>query len=185
MKNNASVYFNGINVSVYLNIQSKLIGKIALSGLIFIVIFFFSYLLSSLDEKELISAFIPILIVSALIIYFPVRYLLWNLFGKETLIISRKTVSFNYDYGFYSSNLKTIPFQNLATKIEIIKEIDHVKLGKLILINYNEATDLPELLHETTILIPIEKLEEIDRFISELFYVQEDSSMIISDIYLN
>lgn len=185
MKNKASIHFNGINVSVELNVQSKLIGKIALASLILLVLLFLGYILNSLEEKEIIKAIFPILIISFFIIYFPVRYLLWNLFGKEMLVVTRKTIAFSYDYGIVSTNLKTISFNNLATKIEIVKEIDNIKLGKLVFINYNEADDLPEFLYETSILIPSEKLEKIDQFISDLFYVEEDNSVIISEIYLN
>ena len=104
-----------------------------------------------------------------LFLVIPIRYLIWNLYGKENLIINSKTISYNYDYGFIRTNLKTIPFYHLGAGIELYKENKGIQEGKLILYNFRAQDNLPEIIHETTVLVNLEDVKEIDIEISKLF----------------
>ncbi|GGF22063.1 hypothetical protein [Flavobacterium limi] len=169
MKNTIEKHFDGINIHSTLKINSSKIGKIVLA--IFLIIFLgvLSLVLSTLEKDEIASAIIPVLIISAIIIIFPLRYLIWNIYGKEVLIVNSKSISYYYDYGFFKTNFKTILFTRLGTQIEFVREYDGIENGRLIFYNYREIDDLPEEIHRTSILIDIVTLEVINCEITELF----------------
>lgn len=86
-------------------------------------------------------------------ILFPLKYAWWNVFGKEMLIINRKSISYQYHYGFIKNNLKTVTYQNLSVRFQTFLIDKEKKLGKMYFYEESEKTGLPNLLHNTSIYI--------------------------------
>ena len=122
MSNSTIKHSDGINLYVEFSVRAKPIGKIILSILILFTLAAFIIIFSTLDQEEIGKFIIPLSMPCFLFLVIPKRYLIWNLYGKENLIINSKTISYNYDYGFIRTNLKTIPFYHLGTGIELYKE---------------------------------------------------------------
>jgi hypothetical protein len=83
--------------------------------------------------------------------------------------VNTKTISFCYDYGILKTNLKTIHFDRLGTGFQIIREENDIEIGKLIFYNYRVKDNLPEVIHQTSVLLDNIDINEIDLEISNLF----------------
>lgn len=90
---------DGICVYASIGIRIALIGKIYL-----MVMHAAALLVIGVALKE----WIPMLLLVALLFEgWLLKYTLWNLFGKERLIINTKSISFQYDYGFFKTDYVT------------------------------------------------------------------------------
>lgn len=169
MKNTVSIESDGINV--YVNASVKIIPfmKYFISIMAIVLFGLFVFLIAHIPHHEVKEFLFPVLVMGFLLIYFVVRPVLWNLFGIETLIINTKSISYCYDYGVVKTNLKTIKFNRLGTAYEKVRYFDNVEFGKLSFVDYREEDNLPKLIYETTILLPQDKISEIDTHISEVF----------------
>jgi len=169
MKNTVEKHSDGINIYAEFSVKSNPIGKIILIILVFVLIVFFVLVFSTIDVYTIGKSIFPIVIMAFFLLVIPIRYLVWNLYGKENLIINSKTISYNYDYGIIKTNLKTLPFNILGTGIELIREDNGIRKGRLIFYDYREKDHLPEVIHYTSILVNLEEVKELDKEISKLF----------------
>jgi energy-coupling factor transporter transmembrane protein EcfT len=172
MKNKLEIHNDGINVYVTLLVNSHIIGKTILSIFVILLIGGLVYFPTTIPKEEIPSFIFPILIFGFLIFFFPVRYLFWNIYGKENLIINTKSLSHCNDYGVFKTNLKTYPHSRLGTGFEHIRTTDNIKFGKLVFIKYNEENNLPEHLYETSVLLDSENIKLIDEEISKLYEIE-------------
>ena len=177
MKNTVETYNDGVNVYSQLEIKANAIGKSILLGFILILITALILIISTIEKEEIADLLFPIIIITTLIIIFPIRYLIWNTVGKETLIVNTKSISYKYDYGVIQTNLKTIPFTKLGFGYEFVREYDGIEKGRLVFYNYREQDDLPEVIHQTSIIVDKAEIEKIESEISNLFYQEVDDSI--------
>lgn len=54
-------------------------------------------------------------------------------------------------------------------ELDLFKYENGIEKGHLIFYNYREVDNLPEIIHETTILIETEKIQELDLAIQTIF----------------
>lgn len=135
----------------------------------------FGCLLINTKTKELASLAVPFLAVLLMIGYLPLKYLLWNIYGQEHIIVNTKTVSNSYNYGILKTNLNIQIFSKLGTGYEYIRTSNEgEELGSLVFYDYSKETNLPIRILETTVLISSNKLKEIDDLIWELFYLENN-----------
>jgi len=169
MRNTVNKHNDGINFYATFNVKANTFGKVVLSIMILILMTVFIFVVSTITKDDIREMLFPMIVIFILILAFPVRYLLWNFFGKETLIVNTKTISFCYDYGILKTNLKTIHFDRLGTGFQIIREENDIEIGKLIFYNYRVKDNLPEVIHQTSVLLDNIDINEIDLEISNLF----------------
>lgn len=98
-------------------------------------------------------------------ILFPVKYALWNIFGTEKLIITNKSVSYQYNYGFVESRLLSKTFNDLT--ITFKNKIDN--LGEVYFLNEDSNTGLEKILHKTSIYI---SKKQYDILVDEIFNIK-------------
>ena len=185
MKNRLDISNDGINVYAKLKVNASKKGTYLLSMLIILEIALITYIGIEIGSEELLSTgIIPILIVLLLIVGWPVKYLLWNIYGNEEIVINTKSISWSYDYGFYKTKLHTLKYDRLGTGYERIREVDGVELGRLIFCNYNIEDNLPEHIHNTTVLLDMKEIEEINNQIDIVFkteFLEESNFIPFSD----
>ena len=169
MRNRVNIKSDGINVYAELTVKADAAGKIIVTTLILTFMALVTIGLSTLKQEEIGSIIIPIALLLGLIIAFPVRFLIWNMFGKEYLVINTKTISYNYDYGLIRTNLKTIKFNRLGTDFEEGQSKNGMKQGYLVFYNYREEDNLPEIIHKTTILTDYDNIRKLDQEIHSIF----------------
>lgn len=104
--------------------------------------------------------------------------MLWNFYGKELIIISKKSLSYNYDYGFYKTRLNIIPINQLRVYTENITDKKNV-LSKIAFTDYSAEDDLPEDIHKTTLYLKANEAENLIGMINT-FYVNDDSSIFFN-----
>lgn len=100
---------------------------------------------------------------------FPLKYALWNAFGKEILIINQKSVSYQYHYGFIRNNLTTKTYQNLSIHFQNFLIDKEQKLGKIYFYEEDEKTGLLNVLHNTSIYILQSEYDIVTEEIKLLF----------------
>jgi len=169
MNNSSLIYTDGINAYATFQVNANKKGKLILGICLIILIVFVIALFSTVESEEIGGMLIPGLIITIFLIGLPSKYLLWNIYGKEELIVSSKSISWSYDYGILKTNLKTLKFNRLGIGFEKVNSINDKELGKLLLFNYNEENNLPELIHETTVLISLDELKKFESKINEVF----------------
>jgi hypothetical protein len=169
MKNKIYTNTDGVNVYARIDVNASKPGIYILVILLITAFILFTIVLSQMPPEEITSMAIPLLLMLILCIGLPTKYLLWNLFGSEELIVNSKSVSWSYDYGFFRTNKKTYKFDRLGTGFESVRGTLDNELGKLVFYNYREEDNLPELIHETTLLLQRKDIEELDDLIRDIF----------------
>ncbi len=83
MKNTVEKHSDGINIYAEFSVKSNPIGKIILLILVFVLIVFFVLVFSTIDVDTIGKSIFPIVIMAFFLLVIPIRYLVWNLYGKE------------------------------------------------------------------------------------------------------
>lgn len=169
LKNRIEISSDGINAYATISVNASPIGIRILSGLIVLDIIIVVGLLLQIKADEVISMIIPILIGLVVFVGLPIRYLLWNLYGKEVLIVNAKSISWSYDYGFFKTNLLTVKFDCLGSGYVKVMGNGEEEVGNLVFYNYRQEDNLPEFIHQTTILLNKKDIEKFDKEISDIF----------------
>jgi len=169
MKNRIKINSDEINAYANIQVNASKTGIRFLSIFLILEIILFLWMVSEIKDDEVLSMIIPILIILTLFIGLPVKYLLWNLYGKEELIVNTKSISWSYDYGFFRTNIKTVKYNRLGTGYEKIRGQNEEEVGKLIFYNFREEDNLPEFIHQTTVLLNKSEIEEFNNQISNIF----------------
>lgn len=185
MKNSFEIHNDGINVYVTFFVNSHPTGKVLLTIFVILLIGTLIYLPIELPKEEVLHFIFPFLIFGIIVFVFPVRYLLWNLFGKENLIINTKSLSYYRDYGIYRTNLKTLKHGRLGTGFEWSRTFENIEYGNLVFQKYNDENDLPEHLYTTSVVLNYDNIERIDKEISKLYEIKKNKELNFTPISLN
>ena len=185
MKNTVSIESDGINVYVNASVSINPYIKFFIAVLSIIVFVLFLLLITHIPHSEVKGFIEPVLLMCFLLVYFVARPVMWNLFGKETLIINTKTISYCYEYGLIRTNLKTVKFNRLGTGYEKVRYFDKVEFGKLNFVDFKQEDNLPYKIHETTVLLPHAKIIEIDTQIRKVFELEYFDKMNFIPYSLN
>jgi hypothetical protein len=169
MDNIISIKSDGINVYAELRVKANLIGKVILSIMVSFLIIFFIFIFSNLNAEEVGPSILGIFLIAIFSVGIPAKFLFWNLFGKEYLIVNTKSISYHYDYGIFRTKLKTIKYHRLGTGFEKHKTHDNITKGYLVFYNYNADNDIPEIIHQTTVLVEDDKVRLLDYEIDKVF----------------
>jgi hypothetical protein len=180
LKNTAEINSDGINVYVTSTIQAHPAGKIILTILNLLVLSAYIYLLTTIEEKEAVQFFIPLILMFIVLIFFPWRYWFWNFYGKEQVIINTKTITYFNDYGIIITKAKTLEHDRLNTSYESVREFDGEDFGRLIFWSYDKETNLPKQIYQTSILISRKEIEEIVQNITAVYEKEFHESSLFS-----
>jgi hypothetical protein len=152
---------DGVNVHLLIEVESSRIAKVAL----FCVLAIGFALLGIAIAEWLLG----LLIAAALWLALFGWISLWNLFGKELLIINTKSLSYQHTYGFYVTPLETKRIYR-AMNISLIPTTE--KPGKplynLVFESFN-SNDLPEELYRTALPITAEELEKLKSYLRRVY----------------
>jgi len=155
-----------INLTLHLNSTTK--GKVVLSIIVSILVGVLVYLPFSFPIINNPNIILPIIVFAIIIFVFPIRYLLWNLFGKEHIIINKKKLIIDKDYGVYITNLETQQFEKLHLEFERNKTFEKIECGNLIFKSFNKDTNLLKCIYTSSIDLELKVINEIKNKISKL-----------------
>jgi hypothetical protein len=185
MKDNILIETDNINIYLKISVRSKKIGRILLTVIIILLIIFWIFAFSFVDGNEKGKIIAGLFIPCSLSLFLSIRYLLWNIYGTENVIINTKTISYSYNYGFFQTPLKTLYFNQLAFNFKVTKKENDSHFGEIVFFQYNPKTNLPEILHETTIEIESKRYKEIEEMIIEIFKNEKVEPTDFSEYPLN
>jgi hypothetical protein len=169
MKENLNIETDNINIYLQIRVISKKIGRITLSIIIILLIIFWIFAFSIVDGNEKGKIIAGLIIPCSLSLFLSIRYLLWNSFGFERIIINTKTISYCYNYGLFQPPLRTLYFNQLAYNYVETRKENNLQFGEIVFFQYNSITNLPEIIHETTIEIESSTYKKLENMIIELF----------------
>jgi hypothetical protein len=168
MRNKCHIRKDGVCLYVTTEVKAESIGKIILLLLNLIIFIGICAIMVSVEEQNIGRSLLGLIIFSILLFYTLGRYTLWNFFGKEIFIINTKTISVQYDYGFFLTALDTKPLNHLSYEYCKMREEKGEETGKLLFYSYNEQ-ELPELIFGLTLPVDKGQTEEIIYSIKELY----------------
>lgn len=153
MKNRIQITTDNKQVHATIEVNASKTGTAILAVFILLEVVIFSMLLSEAPLEELLYKSIPILLIALFLIGFPIKYLLWNLYGQEKLIISKQTIQWQYHYGLFSGEQREADYILLTTAYERIREINGEEVGRLLFYSANTETEVSKMIHRTSALI--------------------------------
>ena len=159
MNNKISIHSDHINLYFHLRIRPNKIGVSVLVFFIILELFTVGFILSGLS-KELEGIFFAFLFLAG-ILFFSFKYFIWNIAGEEWIIVNDRSISYQYQYGFVRTKLKSISFNQLVVVPQWIGMAEREEGGKLFFFDYSEKHGIPEVIHNTTIILPKEVIQEI------------------------
>ncbi|GAA4466843.1 hypothetical protein GCM10023093_21600 [Nemorincola caseinilytica] len=134
---------------------------------------------------------LPRLSLFAIYIFLPLFYAitlgrltLWNLFGREFVIINTKSLSYRRNYGFFTTQLKVLPFKDLHYTIKERGQRSGVDSGTLQFAHHNEQ-GLSVNLFTTSVVLPIKRLQELTEQVRFIFALERISDPEYDVIHLN
>ncbi len=110
---------------------------------------------------------------------------LWYGFGREKLVINTKSISYQYQYGFYTTKLQTQPIKK-ALNISLAPSRDRngLEYFNVIFETYNKY-DVPEEIYRTSLSITRAEFAELKRSIRTLYFEKVDPEYYLQPYILN
>lgn len=166
---------DGICVYASVGVKTTLIGKIYLAVMHAAVLTVIGIALKQ---------WIPLLLLSFLAIEgWLIKFTFWNLFGKEHLIINTKSVSFQYDYGFFKTEYVT---REVNRVLDIRLSIAEAETKRMFLhfISCNQNDILVEI-HSVTLPVTELEGERLARLVKQLFVDTFTDQYELPQIHMN
>lgn len=112
------------------------------------------------------------------------RLTLWNLFGKEYVIINTKSLSFKRHYGILTGKLKVLPYKGLHYTIKETEKHSGIAYG---IINFaqHDLRGQSVNLFTTSITLPVKQLNHLIEQLTFLFTLEQISDPEYEIIHLN
>ncbi len=101
------------------------------------------------------------------------RFVFWNVFGKESITVTRKSISYFRHYGLFRTPARVIPFSLLATEIEVVREDGPKEFGILNFYDRIETNLQLKQIFSTAVYLPVEQLREFEDRLIHLFQHRE------------
>ncbi len=165
LSNKISLRKDRKNLYIELIVKSSSVarfGLLILCILVTIVLLYFMFFIAKNNEFDE-GTILPFLVILGVDIWL-VRNYLWNRYGKEYLIISKKSFSYYYDYGLIQTKKTTFKCNDLV--IKIVKLNEEHKKSTLAFFRFNEENDLQEEMHPTSVYIPD---KDVNYLINEIY----------------
>lgn len=131
----ATITFDSLNIYVANSVPTNRYLKVflfILNTCVFVGICYFVILLQQ-DEPNILPFLLPIFYFFSL-----GKYLLWNIFGEETYIISTSHISYQHSYGFWKTKLKTSNYKHLFVDDEDSNDPKEEDQVHLTFVKFNE-----------------------------------------------
>ena len=186
MKNTAEITNDGASVYLDSAVRPNKMVRIALFIANLLACAIYGLILYAIWGEEvprlslfLVYALLPLLYVGTL-----GRLTLWNLFGREYVIINTKTIAYRRNYGFFTTALKVLTFKDLHYTILGRGKDSGIDSGTLQFAHHNEQ-GLSVRLFTTSVTLPIKRLKEVTDQVRFLFALETISDPEYNVIHLN
>ncbi|MBP6392296.1 MAG: hypothetical protein KA175_07345 [Flavobacteriales bacterium] len=103
------------------------------------------------------------------LVLLPLRYLLWNLYGEEHIIVTTRSVTHQLSYGIYRTKPRTSIHEKLGVDLHAVDISTPTSRGTMVLSTFDNTTGLPTTILETSILLTKDELLAISTAIGRLY----------------
>lgn len=177
LKNDLQCSYDGVCIYITISAKPTILTRIILS---LVNIFLLGMIVLFLMEDVAIAA-----LAFCAFEFFVFKYTLWNLFGKEKIIINTRSLSFQLHYGIFTTPSKTTVLNKrilLGPYDEIVQ--DDQKLLKILVQSYNEH-NLPTLIFQSVLFIISSDFERVALLLHQLYLDEMVEEIGMPQIYLN
>lgn len=186
MKNTAFIHNDG--VCVFFNSKIN-IGKTAKVLYVFFnvvfIVFYIMLVSFTIPDKPTGGAIISIFVLLPAIYIFTLgKSTLWNFFGEEYIVINLKSISYSRNYGFFKTELKTIPFKRLNCQVNLDRTYEEESNGTLSFTDYNH-NDVPIVIFTSSVFLPGDILDEVVDNLSVIYSIEHLTKTGENYIHLN
>lgn len=131
-------------------------------------------LIASTSEKEIVKSLFGVLAMSVTFYWFVTRPTLWNIFGRECIIITKDNFSYYRDYGIYKTLVKNIEIEyGIAAYIEDELAYEDEPYVVITFCEYLPNEEYNEIL-TTSIKTPEKDYKTILELLDEIFEAPEN-----------
>jgi hypothetical protein len=162
MNNTINFHSDGTNVHITSSVHTSSSAKLFLTLVNIGILLLHAFFIFEIEKHELKKLLIPTIVSTLVFTYFPWRYWLWRFYGKETLTINNKDLTYSYDYGIFKTKKQTIEHSNLSTAFEPVRQVNGEECGNVHFLADDPKTKGRQYIHETTVLIPKKELVNIN-----------------------
>lgn len=177
MNSNMKITSNGICTYVTILVKPKATG--------IMLLLFVNMANAAVIYFAFTQNILALLFISLAVATFLIKYSLWNLMGKENLIISTKTITYQNDYGFFKTQYLS---KELNTFLDLQSEPAMEEKGmpqyKLQFISCDER-GIPVVIYTTNLPVTEQDRETLRSHINHLFIDKESDQPPIFVANLN
>lgn len=167
-KRRTRIWTEGEEVHLYLPVKRELRDLLGLVALLLLTLSLFSWTAARMLPTGALMNWLFALMALAFLIYFPIRYVVWQLYGVERIIIDTQKITYSYDYGIMRSKQGEIPYRVLGLGYQKQRGRPN-ECGNLIFYNYQLEEESVETLLATSVWVHPDLLVTLDERIHELF----------------
>ena len=173
-----------INLYITLESEVKKWVRIVLVSANIIIYSLIIFSVTSVPENEVGDFILPIFGFSTIIFLTLTRTTIWNVFGKEYLMINHKSFNYQKSYGIFTTNLKSVRTDfGISLYFEDELSYGDKQLGAINFYKYSEIY-VEELIYKTTIKSDIETFNEVNSALENI-YKSAESKELTEEINLN
>lgn len=175
--NELHVRYDGICVYATIAVKPSIIAIIILS---FLNLFLLTIITILCMEKVPLAA-----VAFSLLEVFLIRFTLWNLYGEERLIINARSMSYQQHFGFFTTILRTIPFQKRISFIPYDEVRENEQCYSKLMFESYDHNNLPQLIYYSVLHLHERDLERFNNHINQLFVDEMTFSYEMPPVNLN
>jgi hypothetical protein len=149
------------------------------------ILIFFNMCTLAIVVLSLVDWLLALFVIGVLLMSLFGWLTLWYGFGKEKLVITSKSISYQYQYGFYTTKVESQPLRRaLNISLAPSRERNGLEYFNVIFETYNEQ-NVPEEIYRTSLAINRAEFATLKRAIRTLYFERVDLSHHMQPYILN
>jgi hypothetical protein len=155
------------------------------SNIVKAVMIFFNVCTIAIIALALLDWLLGLFVIGVLLLMLFGWFTLWFGYGKEKLVINTKSISYQYQYGFYHTKLETRPIKKaLNISLAPARDRNGLEYFNLIFETYNKY-DVPEEIYRSALAITRAEFAILKRSVRTLYFEKVDPEYLKQPYILN
>lgn len=171
MKDDISIDSNGLSVTVNLKVENYFLVKFLLIGGTLGFIVFSVFILYMIRDH--LQSFALVFLLKGFVLFFFIKYLFWNLMGRERLVFSEKSLSYTHYFGGWAAKRKLLTMSKPALYFREKDQIGELKLGSIVFMVHQTSDQVNEV-YETVVLVSEVEYHQIFNLFASLTVRDKD-----------
>lgn len=175
MKNTLDVFSDDITIYATFSIKTNWLFKGILIAIILPILSLLIMGFYFVDPHYIGQFLIAFAFVFFFMVFLPIKYLLWNMYGQERLVITTKAIAISRSFGFWETKQQVIKYNTLRYNIESTQFFDNVEFGKVYFFDTKLETDFQSVIYESNVWAPITSLNKLIEEIANMNLKKQES----------